>query len=67
MYTDTRPRVKYLFPDGRVARVILDHGERAKSRVDLELLPDDPLWPTAERRPGTTSRFVWLTLAEPAS
>lgn len=67
MWTDTRPRIKYLYPDGRIAHVIHDHGQRPRFRVDLELRPDDPLWPTAEQRAGTARRFVWLTLAEPAS
>lgn len=64
---DTRPRFKYIFPDGRVALIIRDHGDRPPARLDLELSPSDPLWSTAERRPGTQRRFVWLTYVEAAS
>lgn len=66
MYTDTRPRYKYLFPDGRVAHVIRDHGDVAPLRVDFQLATTDALWPTAERRAGTTSRFIWLRLVDAA-
>lgn len=64
---DTRPRFKYTFPDGRVALIIRDHGDAPPARLDLELVQSDPLWATAERRPGTQRRFVWLTYAGAAS
>lgn len=35
---DTRPRAKYLLPDGSVIRVILDHGETPSFAIGYQLL-----------------------------
>lgn len=63
-YVDTRPRVKYAFPDGRVALIIVDHGETPKPMISLALSSSDPLWSTAQRVSGSTTRIIWLTLAQ---
>jgi len=63
-YVDTRPRIKYAFPDGRVAMFIIDHDEVPKPMISLALSVGDPLWDKAQRVAGSTTRIVWLTLAQ---
>lgn len=60
---DTRPRHKYLMPDGRPIMVIVDHGDRPKPMVDLELRKEDPLWEQAQKV-SAGRRIVWCALAE---
>lgn len=55
---DTRPRYRYVLPDGRVIRVIHDKDDRPKSSISFELRPDDSLWASADRIPGTARRTV---------
>ena len=63
LMTDTRPRVKYMLPDLRPIVVIVDHDEVPRSIVDFEVRRGDPLWDSAEQRPGTDRRFVYATRA----
>lgn len=62
-YVDTRPRAKYVTPDGRPVTVICDHGETPRDVIELQIVESDPLWKTARRRAGTSQRFVELRLA----
>lgn len=62
-YVDTRPRVKYAYPDGRVATIVVDHGEVPQPMISLAVSQSDPLWSTAQRVRGSDVRIVWLTLA----
>lgn len=62
---DTRPRVKYVLPDGRPISVICDHGQVPADVITFELSPTDPLWPQAQPdASGSTRRLVHATLAQ---
>lgn len=61
---DTRPRVKYTLPDGRVIRLIIDHDNIPKPMITFELRRDDPLWTMAQRFEGSERRYVLASLAE---
>lgn len=37
MASDTRPRYLYRLPDGRTIRVIHDHGEEPRHRIQYEI------------------------------
>lgn len=63
MYTDTRPRIKYALPDGRVILVIHDHDQVPKPMISFQLMDSDPLWDRAQRVSGSSSRFILATLA----
>lgn len=60
---DSRPRVKYLLPDGRVILVITDHGEEPKPMTTFEVTADDPLYPQAQNAFRSERRFVLASLA----
>lgn len=62
--TDTRPRVKYLLPDGRPLTVVCGHDELPKPMISFELRADDDLWNKAQRIAGSTRRIVWAQLAQ---
>lgn len=61
--TDSRPRVKYILPDGRPILVIHDHGQVPKATITFELRSDDVLWDSAQRIPGSQRRIVAAHLA----
>lgn len=61
--TDTRPRHKYVLPDGRPILVIRDHDEVPPPVVTFEIRADDPLWDEAQPVEGSNRRFVLATLA----
>jgi hypothetical protein len=62
---DTRPRVKYVLPDGRPIVVILDHGDVPAEVITFELASGDPLWSKAQPAyGGGNRRIVHATLAQ---
>jgi hypothetical protein len=60
---DSRPRHRYTLPDGRVIRVIVDHGDVPDPMITFEITPSDALWSSAQRF-GATRRCVLATLTE---
>lgn len=51
-------RTKYILPDGRSLIAISPGTTEPKPMLTLELTPDDALWPSGQRIPGTQRRFV---------
>jgi hypothetical protein len=63
-YKDTRPRLKYVMPDGRPITVIGAKDKAPEEVITVELRQDDPLWHKAQPSPhGGTRRIVHATLA----
>lgn len=64
MYSaDTRPRIKYALPDGRVLLVVQPRNSEPLPMVPFDVAPGDELWPIAQRRAGSAQRFVLARLA----
>lgn len=63
-FTDSRPRVRYILPDGRPIVVICDHGQTPDEVITFELRQDDPLWDKAQPSyTGAQRRIVYATKA----
>lgn len=63
-YKDTRPRLKYVMPDGRPITVVGAKDKAPDELITVELRQDDPLWNLAQPSPhGSLRRVVHATLA----
>jgi hypothetical protein len=57
-------RCKYRMPDGSVVIAIVPGAQRPQQVIAIDVSESDPLWPMAQKEPGTARRYV---LAERAA